>query len=172
MKKKDYENICCHLATYNVFYVCTMVAVWQLNQKSKLFGEFIMPKVIRIKDDVVTVGNDDGSFFDIYKSELDFTPVVGEYVETFVSGDRTVIYRNGKTPSLPPKGKGVNQLVYGLFALFLGGFGVHKFYAGRVGMGVVYLLFCWTFIPAIVALVEGILAFTKKADSEGNIYFD
>lgn len=43
-----------------------------------------MPKVIRIKDDVVTVGNDDGSFFDIYKSELDFTPVVGEYVMVYL----------------------------------------------------------------------------------------
>lgn len=131
-----------------------------------------MPKVIRIKNEMVTIGNDDGTFLDIPISELDFTPVVGELVETFVSGDRTIIYRNGKNPSLPSKGKGVNQLAYGLFALFLGGFGVHKFYAGKVGMGVVYLLFCWTFIPAIVALVEGILAFTKKADADGNIYFN
>lgn len=28
------------------------------------------------------------------------------------------------------------------------------FYLGRGGMGVVYLLFCRTFIPAIVALIE------------------
>lgn len=131
-----------------------------------------MPKVIRIKDGTVTIGNDDGSFLDIPMSELDFTPIVGEMVELFSSGDRTVIYRNGKNPVLPPKGKGVNQIAYGLFALFLGGFGVHKFYVGKVGLGVVYLLFCWTFIPAIIALVEGIIAFTKKADAEGNIYFD
>ena len=131
-----------------------------------------MPKVIRIKEGTVTIGNEDGSFLDIPVSELDFTPVVGEMVETFSSGDRTVIYRNGKNPALPPKGKGVNQIAYGLFALFLGGFGVHKFYVGKVGLGIVYLLFCWTFIPAIIALVEGIIAFTKKADAEGNIYFN
>ncbi|MBR6124436.1 TM2 domain-containing protein [Candidatus Saccharibacteria bacterium] len=131
-----------------------------------------MPKVIRIKDGTVTIGNEDGSFLDIPVSELDFTPVVGEMVETFSSGDRTVIYRNGKNPALPPKGKGVNQIAYGLFALFLGGFGVHKFYVGKVGLGIVYLLFCWTFIPAIIALVEGIIAFTKKADADGNIYFN
>lgn len=131
-----------------------------------------MPKVIRIKDGTVTIGNDDGSFLDIPMSELDFTPIVGEMVELFSSGDRTVIYRNGKNPVLPPKGKEVNQIAYGLFALFLGGFGVHKFYVGKVGLGVVYLLFCWTFIPTIIALVEGIIAFTKKADAEGNIYFD
>lgn len=131
-----------------------------------------MPKVIRIKEGTVTIGNEDGSFLDIPMSELDFTPIVGEMVETFSSGDRTVIYRNGKNPALPPKGKGVNQIAYGLFALFLGGFGVHKFYVGKVGLGIVYLLFCWTFIPAIIALVEGIIAFTKKADADGNIYFN
>ena len=41
-----------------------------------------------------------------------------------------------------------------LLALFLGGFGAHKFYMGHIGLGVLYLLFFWTFIPAIVALVE------------------
>lgn len=121
---------------------------------------------------MVTIGNDDGSFLDIPISELGFSPVVGETVETFVSGDRTVIYRNGKNPSLPPEGKKVNQLAYGLFAIFLGFIGVHKFYAGKIGMGVVYLLFCWTFIPGIIGFVEGILAFTKKADANGNIYFN
>ena len=44
-----------------------------------------------------------------------------------------------------------------LLALFLGGFGAHKFYLGQVGMGLLYLVFCWTGIPAIVALVEAIL---------------
>ncbi len=41
-----------------------------------------------------------------------------------------------------------------LLALFLGGLGAHKFYMGHIGLGVLYLLFFWTFIPAIVALVE------------------
>lgn len=131
-----------------------------------------MPKVIQIKNGIVTVGNDDGSILDIPVSDIDFSPVVGETVEIYSSGNRTVIYRNGKIPALPPEGKGVNQVAYGLFALFLGGLGVHKFYAGKIGLGVVYLLFCWTFIPAIIALVEGIIAFTKKADADGNIYFN
>ena len=41
-----------------------------------------------------------------------------------------------------------------LLAVFLGGLGVHHFYLGNVGIGVFYVLFCWTFIPAIVALLE------------------
>jgi TM2 domain-containing membrane protein YozV len=41
-----------------------------------------------------------------------------------------------------------------LLALFLGGLGAHKFYLGQIGLGVLYLVFCWTFIPAIISLIE------------------
>ena len=41
-----------------------------------------------------------------------------------------------------------------LLALFLGGIGVHKFYMGQTGAGIIYLLFCWTGIPALIALFE------------------
>ena len=41
-----------------------------------------------------------------------------------------------------------------LLAFFLGGLGVHHFYLGNTLLGVLYLLFCWTFIPAIIAFIE------------------
>ncbi len=41
-----------------------------------------------------------------------------------------------------------------LLALFLGGLGIHKFYLGQAGWGVAYLLFCWTYIPAVIAFFE------------------
>jgi TM2 domain-containing membrane protein YozV len=41
-----------------------------------------------------------------------------------------------------------------LLALFLGGLGIHKFYLGNTGMGILYLVFCWTYIPSIVAFIE------------------
>lgn len=44
-----------------------------------------------------------------------------------------------------------------LLAFFLGGFGVHKFYLGQIVAGIFYLLFCWTFIPAIIAFIEFII---------------
>lgn len=57
---------------------------------------------------------------------------------------------------------GKSRLAAGLFALLLGGVGVHKFYLGRVGWGIVYLLFCWTFIPAVLGLIEGIIYITMS----------
>ena len=50
-----------------------------------------------------------------------------------------------------------SRILAAVLAIFLGGLGIHKFYMGKIGWGVVYLLFCWTGIPAIVALVEGII---------------
>jgi TM2 domain-containing membrane protein YozV len=54
-----------------------------------------------------------------------------------------------------------SRITAALLAFFLGGIGAHKFYLGQVGIGVVYLLFCWTFIPAIIAFIEFIIYLTQ-----------
>jgi len=41
-----------------------------------------------------------------------------------------------------------------LLAVFLGSFGAHRFYLGQNGIAIIYILFCWTFIPHLVALIE------------------
>lgn len=56
-------------------------------------------------------------------------------------------------PNWPVKSK----VAAGLLGFFLGGFGAHKFYLGKVGMGILYLLFSWTMIPTFVGIVEGII---------------
>ena len=43
-----------------------------------------------------------------------------------------------------------------VLALFLGGFGIHKFYVNQPGWGFLYLIFFWTFIPAILSLFDAI----------------
>ncbi|SFL73415.1 TM2 domain-containing protein [Paenibacillus sp. 1_12] len=49
----------------------------------------------------------------------------------------------------------------GILAILLGSLGVHKFYLGKIGLGVVYLLFFWTGVPGIIGLIEGIQYLTK-----------
>lgn len=66
-------------------------------------------------------------------------------------------------------GKTVNKIAYGLIAIFIGDFGIHRFYAGKWLSGILYLLFFWTFIPGILGLVEGIIALTRNDDGYGNI---
>ena len=57
----------------------------------------------------------------------------------------------------PLASNGKSRMAAALFAFFLGAFGAHKFYLGQIGLGVIYLVFCWTMIPAIVAFIEFIL---------------
>lgn len=63
-----------------------------------------------------------------------------------------------------------NKLTSGLFALFLGGIGVHKFYLGQTTAGVLYLLFSWTGIPAILALIDAIILFTMSDEDFNEKY--
>jgi TM2 domain len=53
--------------------------------------------------------------------------------------------------------RNLNRTTAGLLALLLGGLGVHRFYLGRPGTGILYLLFCWTGIPLLLGLIEGII---------------
>lgn len=50
-----------------------------------------------------------------------------------------------------------SKIVAALLAIFVGGIGIHKFYLGKKVAGVLYILFCWTMIPMIIGLVEGIV---------------
>ena len=52
------------------------------------------------------------------------------------------------------KGAKKKRSTAAICALLLGGLGIHKFYLGSTGLGIIYLVFCWTFIPAILGLVE------------------
>jgi TM2 domain-containing membrane protein YozV len=91
--------------------------------------------------------------------------------QKYCSGCGTAIHRSA--PTCPHCGAaqadvarassgGKSKSSAGILALLLGGFGVHKFYLGQTGLGVVYLLFFWTLIPALVAFVEGIIYLTMS----------
>ncbi|ANU11872.1 TM2 domain-containing protein [Planococcus antarcticus DSM 14505] len=61
--------------------------------------------------------------------------------------------------------KNKSKLASALLAIFLGDFGAHKFYLGRPGMGILYLLFFWTGIPAVIGIIEGILYLLQSEET-------
>ena len=60
-----------------------------------------------------------------------------------------------KTTTSLPTPKDRKTAAY--LAILLGGIGVHKFYLDKTVQGFLYVLFCWTFIPLIIGLIEGII---------------
>lgn len=63
----------------------------------------------------------------------------------------------------------VNKVIYILLAVFLGSFGIHKFYAKKNLQGILFILFSWTAIPQILAIISAILAVFNPSDENGNI---
>jgi len=57
---------------------------------------------------------------------------------------------------------------YALLAFFLGGLGIHKFYVGQVGKGLLYLLFAP--ITTFVGIISGIYWLLSSEESFDNKY--
>ena len=160
-----------------------------------------MAIIIKIEDDKVLIGTDDGGIKEVTNDSFGFTPAIGDEIEIFENNNRTLILKKEKAKEnvdiassnssggininvrntidgTPQSGnlvsrdsstKVVNKIAYCLLALFLGFIGVHKFYAGKTGAGICYLLFCWTLIPEILAIIDLIVGLCKHSDSNGNI---
>lgn len=97
----------------------------------------------------------------------------------------TVSELNGSVPPLPSAASHIPvakpavletpsrtkvRITAGVLAIILGGVGVHKFYLGAWGWGILYVLFFWTYLPAIAGLVEGILILTKSDQEFAQLY--
>lgn len=57
-----------------------------------------------------------------------------------------------------------NKLVAGLLAIFLGSFGIHKFYLRQPIFGIIYILLSSTFISVILGIIDGIIILCMKQD--------
>ena len=57
---------------------------------------------------------------------------------------------------------GRSRIVAALLGIFLGGLGIHRFYLGKTLSGILYIVFCWTFVPAILGFIEGIWYLTMS----------
>jgi TM2 domain-containing membrane protein YozV len=65
----------------------------------------------------------------------------------------------------PPPTAGKSRVAAIVLALFLGWLGIHKFYLGKVALGVIYLIFFWTGIPGFIAWIEAILYLLKSDEA-------
>lgn len=60
---------------------------------------------------------------------------------------------------------GKNKIVAGILAILFGWLGAHKFYLGQTGQGILYLIFCWSVITAIIGIIEGVMYLTMSDEA-------
>ncbi|MBM1152382.1 TM2 domain-containing protein [Enterococcus durans] len=149
-----------------------------------------MAKIVKLDSSEVVIATDEKEIIRVPYEELDWRPEVHDEVEVFKDGESLIITRvknssnsvedkihinivntQNQQVSTSQSGRVVNKLVYVLLALFLGGLGAHKFYSGKTLMGILYLVFSWTFIPSALGFIEAIIGALKPSDSNGNIVF-
>ena len=66
-----------------------------------------------------------------------------------------------------------SRLIAALLAFFLGWLGIHRFYVGKVGTGILQILTCWCFIGEIWALIDFIIILCGNfKDNQGLVLSD
>lgn len=91
-------------------------------------------------------------------------PSVGAQIDFETEGRQARrIYRQPGTYSAapPPARADRNKLVAALLAFFVGCFGVHRFYLGRTGSGVVMLVLTITVVGALVSVIWAFVDFIR-----------
>lgn len=110
------------------------------------------------------ITGEDGHHYTFSKQQWKDTksPAVGTTVDFIINGKRAVdiFIIASRNPiadlSNQLQSNQKNRITAALLALLFGSVGAHKFYLGQISLGIIYLVFFWTFIPAIIAFIEAI----------------
>ena len=150
-----------------------------------------MAKIISVNNSLVTIGTEDGGSKEKRTCDINFVPYVGDEVDIYESETKTIVLKKEMHQENPNEGvnlnvvnsnvadggrivygngtSAVNKVVYCLLTFFLGGIGIHKFYTGKIGTGILFIVFSWTLIPGLIAAIEFFIALFKRSDVNGNI---
>lgn len=71
-------------------------------------------------------------------------------------------YNPGDIASINPNWPVRNKVLAALLAIFLGTWGIHNFYLGKIGKGILCLIFSWSSIPTFIGIIEGIIYLTQS----------
>jgi len=98
---------------------------------------------------------------EIIDKEAEICPECGVRQKESPQQNVNVSVDNKNEQTTNVQGSGQNQIqgskskiLAAVLAVFLGNFGIHKFYLGQIGQGILYVVFSWTFIPALLELVD------------------
>jgi len=136
-----------------------------------------MAKIIELSPEYISIGMDDGSIREVSSEMLSFIPHIGDEVEVFETTNKIIVSKVEKSSNQTPNivihntntntninrnasgGREKNKWVSLLLCVFLGVFGAHKFYEGKVGTGILYL---FTFGLFGIGVIIDLIALLNK----------
>ena len=133
-----------------------------------------MSEILTINDNIVKVGENDGSVIELPITSFQYSnPRVGDKVRLFKDNDNYIVKREESTMGSIVVNDGdrrsINKIAYILLTFLLGCFGVHRFVRGQIGIGILMILFGWlTF--GIWWLVDFIISLVKLSSYPGDNY--
>ena len=134
-----------------------------------------------IQENSGVISGDDDKRYTFVGSEWKDTeaPMRGASVDFEIRGtDAVEIYRALGTSARTASGS-KEKMVAGVFAIVLGGLGIHKFYLGYKTAGIIHLLiffigmipiFIGTIAISVIALIEGVIYLTKSDEEFEQTY--
>ncbi len=105
------------------------------------------------------IAGDDGNRYEFTGESwgLKNSPEQGNKVDFGIEDNRAIkIFEDPNALPGSPKSR-TNAAA---LAFFLGGLGIHFFYLEAWGWGILSVLFCWTYLPAIISFIFAIRWFT------------
>ena len=65
----------------------------------------------------------------------------------------------------------MSKTLIGVLAILFGAYGIHHFFLGHIKRGILSILFCWTFVPTILSITEGIHILCMSEEQFQRKYF-
>ena len=65
----------------------------------------------------------------------------------------------------------MSKTLIGVLAILFGAYGIHHFFLGHIKRGVLYILFCWTLVPTVLSIAEGIHILCMSEEQFQRKYF-
>jgi len=84
-------------------------------------------------------------------------PQAGYISNTQGPVQQVIIHQAAPYAPMVPYRPRKEKVTAGILAILLGGLGAQRFYLGQTGLGILSILFCWTYIPTLIGLIEGII---------------
>ena len=127
-----------------------------------------------IQENSGVISGDDGERYAFAGTEWKETepPLRGAYVDFEAQGADAVEISRALGTSAGTASRNKEKIVAGVFAITLGGLGIHKFYLGYKTAGIIHILiffigmipfFIGTIVISVIAIIEGIII---KSDEE------